>query len=81
MENKEINLEYLGGLFFSREEAMIIMDSDGTADPWLKGKLMRAAKLRESIFDMAESGSSVAQEVAIKLFSDLNLKEIEERHG
>ena len=67
-------IETFASLFFTDAEIMIIVgieDIDQTFKNSVKrGRLLGEAKIRKSIFDMAESGSGPAQTMAMKIMQN-----------
>lgn len=73
-EEKDQEIERLGGLMFTREEVSVIVD--GGDDPYLRGRLKAEAEIRQSVMDLAKAGSSPAQALAMKLIEDARIKDI-----
>jgi hypothetical protein len=76
----------LRGLMFSPEQIELIMGEKGLAQLILKenspeweaaegGRLEQMAKQRAMIFELAERGSSPAQQMALKLMNDERVNE------
>lgn len=69
-------IEVLAGLMFAKTEIEIILDI--YTQPWSveyqraydKGRLQSEAKVRASIFEHAQNGSSPAQALAVKFIED-----------
>lgn len=70
---RDEELERLGGLMFTRQEAELIVD--GGDDPYLRGRLKAEAEIRQSVMDLAKAGSSPAQALAMKLIEEARMKE------
>ena len=70
---RDNELEHLGSLMFSREEASIILD--GGDDPYLRGRLKCEAEVRKSIMELAKAGSSPAQAMAMRLIENARIQE------
>lgn len=81
-------LEQWGGCFFSLEEIALIMGLDLAAleaayhdrhsavhRAIMRGRLVSEGKLRQSVIDLAQSGSNPAQQLAMKMIEHLNLHE------
>lgn len=79
LKNVEDNAAY----FFSPEEIVIInefpdsfIDREDFQRAYKKGRLLKEAALRKSIIDLATSGSSPAQVLAVQIMKDTNLDRI-----
>jgi hypothetical protein len=72
--------EGLSGLFFIPEDILLIMglpentmqDKDFQR-AYKRGRLISEAKIRKSIFEHAQNGSSPAQNMAVKIIEDSKL--------
>jgi hypothetical protein len=73
---KEEEMEKFAGLFFTRKQIKIIVD--GHDDPIVKGRLISEAELRESVFQLAKSGSGPAQAMAKDYILKQQMEEDEE---
>lgn len=77
------SVEEKAGYFFSPEEIAIIneypdsfIDREDFQRAYKKGRLIKEAALRKSIIDLATSGSSPAQVLAVQIMKDTNLDRI-----
>ncbi len=83
------DIESYAALMFSKKEIAIILEmdqgdflkliNDKTQQPWKyfqRGRLKREAEVRKSIFDLAQNGSSPAQNFAIKLIENAKMDDI-----
>lgn len=75
MLNKEqiAEVEEMASLFFSEAEILVIVGLTEVCptfrNAFKRGRLLREAKVRKSIFTLAESGSSPAQTIAMKIIN------------
>jgi hypothetical protein len=76
-------VQSLAGLMFSESEIITIMGLDDNVMPgddfkksFLKGKLIKQAELRKSIFDLAINGSSPAQILANDIIKSQSLNSV-----
>lgn len=72
LTNKQIKeVEELASLHFKDAEILLITGIKEICQTFRnsvkKGKLMREAKVRKSVFEMAEAGSGPAQTLAVKI--------------
>jgi hypothetical protein len=77
-----IDIETYAGYFFSPDEIVCIMQlatndkhDHRFKNAYKKGKLMKEAAVRKSIIDLAVSGSSPAQALAVKFIENSKLDE------
>lgn len=91
MEREELlqQVEEFAGLMFSRDEIADIIDidrqrftemvtdkEDDVQKAFRRGRLLREAQVRKSIFDLAGNGSSPAQAFAAKLIENAKMEDL-----
>lgn len=83
-----IQVEELSSLFFTLHEISVILGIDEDSCVSLinhpevvksaeKGRLLTEATVRKNVFDLAKSGSSNAQTLAVKIMEDFTVKNID----
>jgi hypothetical protein len=83
-----IQVEELSSLFFTLHEIAVILgvpeddcvtliNDQEVIKRAEKGRLLTEATVRKNVFDLAKSGSSNAQTLAVKIMDDFNVKNID----